>query len=90
MAKIAIRNLDGEIKTRLRMRAAENGHIMEEEAGRILREAVTRRLRLRGFASIMRARFGPSNGVELELPPRGSNRGHRAFSRYGGGHAKCA
>ena len=38
MASITIRNLDDEIKTRLRMRAAEHGHSMEEEARTILRK----------------------------------------------------
>jgi len=40
MASITIRNLDDEVKDRLRMRAAENGRSMEEEARLILREAV--------------------------------------------------
>ena len=40
MASITIRNLDDEVKTRLRVRAAGNGRSMEEEARRILRDAV--------------------------------------------------
>jgi plasmid stability protein len=32
MASITIRNLDDRVKTRLRMRAAEHGRSMEEEA----------------------------------------------------------
>ena len=40
MASITIRNLDDEVKTRLRMRAAGNGRSMEEEARLILGEAV--------------------------------------------------
>lgn len=35
-----IHNLDDEVKHRLRVRAAENGRSMEEEARLILREAV--------------------------------------------------
>ena len=42
MASITIRNLDDDVKTRLRMRAAENGRSMEEEARVILRQAVGR------------------------------------------------
>ena len=40
MASITIRNLDDEVKHRLRVRAAWNGRSMEEEARLILREAV--------------------------------------------------
>ena len=70
MASITIRNLDDEVKTRLRVRAAGNGRSMEEEARLILREAVGRKLGSRNLASIIRSHFGPSNGVDLELPPR--------------------
>lgn len=37
MASITIRNLDDEVKRRLRVRAAEHGRSMEEEAREILR-----------------------------------------------------
>ena len=40
MASITIRNLDDDVKTRLRVRAAEHHRSMEEEARLILREAV--------------------------------------------------
>ena len=40
MASITIRNLDDDVKTRLRVRAAERGRSMEEEVRVILREAV--------------------------------------------------
>ena len=39
MASITIRNLDDDVKTRLRVRAASNGRSMEEEARLILRDA---------------------------------------------------
>ena len=70
MASITIRNLDDDVKTRLRVRAAENGRSMEEEVRVILREAVGRKSDSRNLASIIRARFGPLGGVDLELPPR--------------------
>ena len=70
MASITIRNLDDNVKTRLRVRAAENGRSMEEEVRVILREAVGRKPGSRNLASLIRARFGPLGGVELELPPR--------------------
>ena len=40
MASITIRNLDDNVKTRLRVRAADNGRSMEEEGRRILRDVV--------------------------------------------------
>ena len=40
MASITIRNLDDGLKRRLRVRAAENGRSMEEEARDILRRTV--------------------------------------------------
>ena len=70
MANITIRNLDDGIRTRLRVRAAGNGHSMEEEVRQILRRAVGGKARSRDLASIIRSHFGPSNGVDLELPPR--------------------
>ena len=79
MASITIRNLDDKVKTQLRLQAAKKGHSMEEEARRILREAVRRKSRSRDLASLMRARFGPSNGVDLELPPRESVREPPSF-----------
>lgn len=70
MANITIRNLDDEIRARLRVRAAGNGNSMEEEVRQILRRAVGREPSSRDLASIIRSHFGPTNGVELELPSR--------------------
>ncbi len=70
MASITIRNLDDEVKTRLRVRAAENHRSMEEEARQILREAVGRNTRPRNLTNAIRARIAPLGGVDLELPPR--------------------
>ena len=74
MANITIRNLHDDVKTRLRMQAAENGRSKEEEVRRILREAVTRKPHVQNLARSIRARFAPLGGVELELPPRGPGR----------------
>lgn len=41
MASMTIRNLDDDIKQRLRVQAAEHGRSMEEEALAILRMALT-------------------------------------------------
>lgn len=70
MASITIRNLDDDVKTRLRVRAASHGRSMEEEVRLILREAVGRKPSSRSLASIIRAHFGPFKGVDLELPSR--------------------
>lgn len=71
MASITVRNLDEDIKQRLRVRAAENGKSMEQEARDILRAALTPRTsREDNLAASIRARFAPLGGVELELPSR--------------------
>ena len=70
MASITIRNLDDDVKTRLRVRAASNGRSMEEETRLILRQAVASNTACRNLASAMRARIEPLGGVDLELPSR--------------------
>ena len=79
MASITIRNLDDDVKTRLRVRAAENGRSMEEEVRLILRDAVGRRNPPRNLASAIRARIAPLGGVDLELPPREPGREPPSF-----------
>ena len=70
MASITIRNLDDDLKRRLRIRAAEHGHSMEEEAREILRQVVSGRPPPRDLAAAIRARVAGLGGVELDLPPR--------------------
>ena len=71
MASITIRNLDDDVKTRLRVRASANGRSMEEEARLILAEAVDREIAPReGLGTAIHELFKPFGGVELELPPR--------------------
>ncbi len=79
MASITIRNLDDEVKTRLRVRAAKHHRSMEEEARLILREAVGQKPSSRNLTNIIRSHFGPTNGVNLELPPRESAREPPSF-----------
>ena len=79
MASITIRNLDDDVKSRLRLRAAGSGRSMEEEARLILRDAVGRRPSSNNLANIIRTRFGPSKGVDLELPPRNAGREPPSF-----------
>ena len=71
MASLTIRNLDDDLKRRLRMRAAQHGHSMEEEARRILRNAVRPTEPVPGnIADAIAAVFQPLGGVELDIPPR--------------------
>ena len=66
LSALSIRNLDDEVKERLRVRAARHGRSMEAEVRAILaepREAPSM------FQALM-GRFGELGGVELELPPR--------------------
>ncbi|MBS4095316.1 MAG: plasmid stabilization protein [Sulfuricella sp.] len=65
MANLSIRKLDDETLTRLRVRAAHHHVSMEEEARRILRQAVATPIRLGDLA--VRC-FGAESGVELDLP----------------------
>ncbi len=71
MASITIRNLDDDVKTRLRMRAAGHGRSMEEEARLILGEAVEREAAsAKGLGTALHELFKPFGGVELDIPPR--------------------
>jgi antitoxin FitA len=71
MATLTIRQLDEKTKTRLRVRAAHHGRSMEEEAREILRSALVAQPNLKeNLADVVRRRFAPLGGVELELPPR--------------------
>jgi plasmid stability protein len=64
MASITIRNLDDDIKQRLRVRAAEHGRSMEEEARDILRRVMSE------STAAIRARVAPGARADLELPAR--------------------
>ncbi len=65
MASITIRNLDDGLKRRLRVRAAENGRFMEEEAREILRHAVGEAPPPKDLGRAIHARFAALGGVEL-------------------------
>lgn len=70
MASITIRNLDDMLKRRLRVRAAEHGRSMEEEAREILREVVGNGTPPRDLAAAIRKRVAPLGGVDLDVPER--------------------
>ena len=76
MASITIRQLPEAIKRKLRIRAAEHGRSMEQEAREILKLELNRRPQAsapRTGADLYRAIrdiFEPLGGVDLEIPAR--------------------
>lgn len=71
MATVTIRNLDDQLKGRLRLQAAKHNRSMEEEVRDILRTALALQpTRSASLAESIRARIVPLGGVELDLPPR--------------------
>ena len=74
MASITIRNLDEGVKRRLRVRAAEKGRSMEEEARDIIGRSVGEASPPKDLGRAIHARFAALGGVELELPERGPMR----------------
>jgi len=69
MGSLSVRRLDQETLERLRVRAAQHGVSTEEEARRILAEAVATPRRLGDMAVSL---FGAAAGVELEPAERTS------------------
>jgi plasmid stability protein len=75
MASITIRDLDDTVKRRLRVRAAQHGRSMEEEARIILRAALAESSTgPTNLYAAIRRRIEPSGGVELDIPPREKSR----------------
>ena len=70
MASITIRNLDDDLKARLRVQAAANGRSMEEEVREILRRVIGPQRARINLAAAIRDRIAPVGGVELNLPSR--------------------
>ena len=76
MSSITVRNIDAELKQRLKEQAARHGVSMEEEVRRILREAVPKFVETGTYRSgkelyeEIRGIVEPLGGIELELPPR--------------------
>ena len=70
MASITVRNLDDGLKRRLRIRAAEHGRSMEEEAREILRQAIGNPVTSDNLGETIHRRFAALGGVELDRPPR--------------------
>ena len=70
MGSISIRDIGDDLVQHLRMRAAEHGHSIEEEARVILREALAEYPPPANLASAIHDRFAPMGGVELNIPSR--------------------
>src|SRR5680860_678319 len=70
VAALSIRNLDNDVKERLRVRAARHGRSMESEVRAILLEAVSDPDESEGFLLAIRDRFSEIGGVDLDLPAR--------------------
>lgn len=86
MASLTIRKLDDSVKAKLRVRAAERGVSMEEEARAILVSVVSApRTRPGNMAERIRSRFAPLGGVVLDIPERTTSRPPVDFSGPGYG-----
>ncbi len=84
MASLTIRKLDDSVKAKLRVRAAEHGHSMEEEA-RTLLEGALQSIPIakpRSLYESIRQSLAEAgiDGVELEIPARGPDREPPDFS----------
>jgi antitoxin FitA len=70
MATLTIRQLDDSVKAKLRVRAAEHGKSMEEEAREILRQALAAPATGNDLVARVRELVEPFGGFDLELPKR--------------------
>jgi plasmid stability protein len=70
MAALTIRNVDDAIKQSLRIRAAQHGVSMEEEARRILRDALVRVSQPQPLGQRLKQRFAEVADADFELPSR--------------------
>ena len=66
-----IRKIDERTKARLRVRAAEHGRSMEEEARAILARELRPKAKSKlNIYEAIRSCFEPLGGVDLDIPPR--------------------
>jgi len=70
MASITVRNIDDDLKQRLRVRAAEHGRSMEEEVRAILRKSLGHERPAKSLGEQIHETFAEIGGVDLELPAR--------------------
>jgi len=68
---MTIRNIDEQLKARLRVRAAMHGRSMEDEVQDILRTALSAEpVQTVSLVEVIRSRIEPLGGIELNLPER--------------------
>lgn len=67
MASLSVRQLNDKAYQQLRLLAKEHGVSVEEEARRIIYQAVAAPARL---GDVFKKHFGPDKGVDLKLPRR--------------------
>ena len=87
MATLTIRNIDDQVKAKLRINAAEHGVSMEEEVRQTLTRAVMSSANAadsRGLATRIRDRMKSMGieGFELEIAPREAIREPQDFSGF--------
>jgi plasmid stability protein len=71
MASITIRNIEDDLKRKLRLRAAHRNRSMEDEARDILRTALAEEsAETRNLVDAIRELVDPLGGVELDVLPR--------------------
>ena len=72
MASITVRNLDDDVKTKLRLQAARHGRSMEAEVREIIRRGIEDTQTNETVADLFARNFGPDNGFDLDpyLPER--------------------
>ena len=79
MAALTIRNVDEAIKTALRVQAAREGVSMEEEARRILRDALSRQEDQMPLGQRLLRRFSGTASKDFALPARHTPRNPPAW-----------
>ena len=74
MTSLLIRHVDEALHARLKASAAAHRRSLEEEARELLRGAVARQDAppRENLATLARRLFGPTGGVDLDIPPRGA------------------
>ncbi len=70
MVSITIRNLDGEIKRKLKPQAVDHDRSMEAETRNIFRQAVSRTSTSANLGQTIHQRFAALSSVNLDLPLR--------------------
>lgn len=72
MVSMLIRHVDEALHARLKASAAAHRRSVEEEARELLRAAVARQDSppRENLATLARRLFGPTGGIDLDIPPR--------------------